>query len=44
MPYFAAESSLAAVVERIKFDTDAFARRQATWFRRFGDTSSNGYG
>jgi len=35
MPYFAGESSLAAVVERIKFDTHAFARRQATWFRRF---------
>ncbi|NBU63929.1 MAG: tRNA (adenosine(37)-N6)-dimethylallyltransferase MiaA, partial [Chloroflexia bacterium] len=35
MPYFAGESPLAAVVERIKFDTHAFARRQATWFRRF---------
>jgi tRNA dimethylallyltransferase len=35
MPYFAGESTLAAVVERIKFNTHAFARRQATWFRRF---------
>ena len=35
MPYFAGESPLADVVERIKFDTHAFARRQATWFRRF---------
>ena len=35
MPYFAGESPLAAVVERIKFNTHAFARRQATWFRRF---------
>jgi tRNA dimethylallyltransferase len=35
MPYFAGEATLAAVVERIKFDTHAFARRQATWFRRF---------
>jgi tRNA dimethylallyltransferase len=35
MPYFAGESTLAAVVARIKFDTHAFARRQATWFRRF---------
>ena len=35
MPYFACEATLAAVVERIKFDTHAFARRQATWFRRF---------
>lgn len=34
-PLFAEESSLAAVVERIKFDTHAFARRQSTWFRRF---------
>ncbi len=35
MPYFAGDATLAAVVERIKFDTHAFARRQATWFRRF---------
>jgi tRNA dimethylallyltransferase len=35
IPYFAGEATLAAVVERIKFNTHAFARRQATWFRRF---------
>lgn len=35
MPYLTGEAPLAAVVERIKFDTHAFARRQATWFRRF---------
>lgn len=34
-PWYAGESDLVAVVERIKFNTHAFARRQATWFRRF---------
>jgi tRNA dimethylallyltransferase len=34
-PYLAGECSLAEAVQRIKFDTHAFARRQSTWFRRF---------
>lgn len=34
-PYLAGECSLVAAVQRIKFDTHAFARRQSTWFRRF---------
>ena len=34
-PYFAGECSLKEAVQRIKFDTHAFARRQSTWFRRF---------
>ncbi|MCU0495423.1 MAG: tRNA (adenosine(37)-N6)-dimethylallyltransferase MiaA, partial [Chloroflexaceae bacterium] len=33
-PYFAGSASLDACVQRLKFDTHAFARRQATWFRR----------
>jgi tRNA dimethylallyltransferase len=34
-PYLAGECLLADAVQRIKFDTHAFARRQSTWFRRF---------
>jgi tRNA dimethylallyltransferase len=34
-PWFAGEQSLDEVRQRIKFHTHAFARRQATWFRRF---------
>ncbi|MFZ9858956.1 MAG: tRNA (adenosine(37)-N6)-dimethylallyltransferase MiaA [Roseiflexaceae bacterium] len=34
-PWFANEQSLDEVRQRIKFNTHAFARRQATWFRRF---------
>jgi tRNA dimethylallyltransferase len=37
-PWFAGEQSLDAVRQRIKFNTHAFARRQATWFRRFSTT------
>ncbi len=33
-PYIAGEASLAACVERLKFDTHNFIRRQAAWFRR----------
>jgi tRNA dimethylallyltransferase len=33
-PYLAGETTLAAAVERLKFDTHAFARRQLPWFRR----------
>jgi tRNA dimethylallyltransferase len=33
-PYFAGECNLATAIERLKFDTHAFARRQAAWFRR----------
>ncbi len=33
-PYLAGETTLAAAVERLKFDTHAFARRQPPWFRR----------
>lgn len=33
-PYFAGLATLEACVQRLKFDTHAFARRQASWFRR----------
>ncbi len=33
-PYFAGEQTLAAAVERLKFNTHGFARRQTAWFRR----------
>lgn len=33
-PYFEGQASLAACIERLKFDTHAFIRRQAAWFRR----------
>jgi tRNA dimethylallyltransferase len=33
-PYVAGQATLEACVERLKFDTHAFARRQANWFRR----------
>lgn len=34
-PWLAGSADMTAVAERIKFNTHAFARRQATWFRRF---------
>jgi len=33
-PYFEGESTLEECIERVKFDTHAYARRQLTWFRR----------
>lgn len=33
-PYFAGVATLAACVERLEFNTHAFARRQPAWFRR----------
>lgn len=39
VPWFAGEQSLDEVCQRIKFNTHAFARRQATWFRRFSATT-----
>ena len=33
-PFFAGESTLEQAIERLKFDTHAFARRQPNWFRR----------
>ncbi len=33
-PFLAGELSLDEAVERLKFDTHAFARRQAAWFKR----------
>jgi tRNA dimethylallyltransferase len=33
-PFFAGHATLEQAVERLKFNTHAFARRQATWFRR----------
>lgn len=33
-PFFAGEATLAACVERLKFNTHGFARRQPAWFRR----------
>jgi tRNA dimethylallyltransferase len=33
-PYFEGEATLEAAITRLKYDTHAFARRQAGWFRR----------
>lgn len=33
-PYFAGTATLAEAIQRLKFDTHAFARRQGSWFRR----------
>jgi tRNA dimethylallyltransferase len=33
-PYFAGEATQAEAIQRLKFDTHAFARRQPNWFRR----------
>lgn len=33
-PYLQGEASLAACVERLKFDTHSFIRRQGAWFKR----------
>ncbi len=33
-PYFAGECGLEEAIQRLKFNTHAFARRQANWFRR----------
>ncbi|MGQ9926457.1 MAG: tRNA (adenosine(37)-N6)-dimethylallyltransferase MiaA [Chloroflexaceae bacterium] len=33
-PYFEGQASLAACIERLKFDTHTFIRRQSAWFRR----------
>jgi tRNA dimethylallyltransferase len=33
-PYFAGDATLDQTIERLKYDTHAFARRQANWFRR----------
>jgi tRNA dimethylallyltransferase len=33
-PYVHGDSSLAEAIQRLKFDTHAFARRQPAWFRR----------
>jgi tRNA dimethylallyltransferase len=33
-PYFEGDSSLEAAVQRLKYNTHAFARRQPNWFRR----------
>lgn len=33
-PFFAGQCSLAEAVQRLKYDTHAFARRQPNWFRR----------
>jgi tRNA dimethylallyltransferase len=35
-PFLAGEQSLAAAVERLKFNTHGFTRKQASWFRRLG--------
>ncbi|NJP04507.1 MAG: tRNA (adenosine(37)-N6)-dimethylallyltransferase MiaA [Chloroflexaceae bacterium] len=36
-PYLEGNSNLEDSVQRLKYDTHAFARRQETWFRRFSD-------
>ncbi len=33
-PHFAGQSSLGEAIQRLKFNTHAFARRQPNWFRR----------
>jgi tRNA dimethylallyltransferase len=33
-PFLAGESTLAEAIQRLKYDTHAFARRQQNWFRR----------
>ncbi|MFL5803905.1 MAG: tRNA (adenosine(37)-N6)-dimethylallyltransferase MiaA, partial [Roseiflexaceae bacterium] len=33
-PYFAGQGALEQAVQRLKYDTHAFARRQPNWFRR----------
>jgi tRNA dimethylallyltransferase len=33
-PFLAGESTLAEAIQRLKYDTHAFARRQPNWFRR----------
>lgn len=33
-PYFSGEATLESAVQRLKYDTHAFARRQPAWFRR----------
>ncbi|MDZ4721530.1 MAG: tRNA (adenosine(37)-N6)-dimethylallyltransferase MiaA [Roseiflexaceae bacterium] len=33
-PYLAGESSLTETIQRLKYDTHAYARRQPAWFRR----------
>ncbi len=33
-PYFAGQTDLASCIERLRFDTHAFIRRQEMWFRR----------
>jgi tRNA dimethylallyltransferase len=37
-PYFAGESTLESCVQRLKYDTHTFARRQFNWFRRLPAT------
>lgn len=39
-PYFEGQAGLAACIERLKFDTHAFIRRQAAWFRRLPNVES----
>ena len=36
-PYFAGEATLAECIQRLKYDTHAFARRQERWFRRLSN-------
>ncbi|HEU4327834.1 MAG TPA: tRNA (adenosine(37)-N6)-dimethylallyltransferase MiaA [Roseiflexaceae bacterium] len=38
-PFLAGELSLDEAIERLKFDTHAFARRQAAWFKRLPNLS-----
>ena len=39
-PYFAGLSTLAEAIERLKYDTHAFARRQKAWFARLTHPAS----
>ncbi|MBK9712178.1 MAG: tRNA (adenosine(37)-N6)-dimethylallyltransferase MiaA [Kouleothrix sp.] len=38
-PYVAGQSTLGEAIQRLKFDTHAFARRQPNWFRRLPDVT-----
>ncbi len=40
-PYFAGSTELALCVQQLKYDTHAFARRQAGWFKRLPNIVTN---
>ncbi len=40
-PYFAGSTDVASCVQQLKYDTHAFARRQASWFKRLPNIVTN---